>query len=70
MKIKGTKEAFAQLIMQKGFARKSGYNKATVSGWIRRIKDGKVITTDKMEEVLLKCGGKVVVEKTWNVPVI
>ncbi|SMC52758.1 helix-turn-helix domain-containing protein [Pedobacter nyackensis] len=64
MQIEGTREAFMEMISQKGFAAKSGIDKALISLW----KNGKrVPTLDKMEEVLHAHGASVVQEKVWDV---
>lgn len=67
MQVKGTKEAFLQLISEKGIENRLGVNRTTVANWKAYIRDGKSISIDKMEEMLLKGGAKVVKEKVWEV---
>jgi transposase len=67
MKITGTKEAFLVMLEVKGISKELGVSKATVSNWKRYIKEGKVVSLDKMEEMLQKYGAKVEVEKVWEI---
>lgn len=60
-----TKEAFQQLIAQRAWYRPFGITEPAASTYAKRFRAGK-LPTDKLEEVLLKCGYKVVREKTWK----
>ncbi len=68
MKVTGTKEAFEKLISERGVFHKLGVDKATVANWKRYVQEGKSISLDKMEEMLLRAGATVVKEKVWNLP--
>ena len=59
--ITGTRESFAQLISKRGIYKNLGVGRATISQW---KKEG--CSLDKMEEILLKAGAKVVSEKVWE----
>lgn len=63
--IEGTKEAFLTLINQKGFAKKYGYGKSAVSCWKIYVEQG-TLSTDKMEQVLTKCGAVKSQEAIWQ----
>ena len=63
MEVTGTKAAFEALINQKGFAKKYGYEKSTVSNW-----KGRTPTIEKMEEILAACGASIVQEKIYEIP--
>jgi DNA-binding transcriptional regulator YiaG len=67
MEVVGTKEAFKALVTQPGFARKYNWNKSLVSQW---ASGERVPTLDKMEEVLLATGAKVVQDKVWEVSAV
>lgn len=67
MQIVGTREAFKQLINERGVYKRLGVKPPTVSTWKTYLKDGKNISIDKMEEMLLKAGATVVQEKVWNI---
>jgi len=60
-----TKEAFQQLIRQRAWYKTFGITEPAASNYANRFRSGK-LPTDKMEEVLLKCGYKVVSEKQWK----
>lgn len=64
-KITGTRKAFYRLISQRGIYKKLDVDRATVSNWKRYLSTGKTVSLDKMEEMLLKAGAKVVSEKVW-----
>jgi len=64
MVVIGTREAFLELISQKGFAAKYGVDKTLVSQW---KKGTRIPTIDKMETVLQLAGAVVVQEKVWDI---
>lgn len=61
-----TREAFQQLISQRAWYKPFGITDVAAWTYANRFRSGK-LTTDKMEEVLLKCGYKVVSEKVWEI---
>ncbi len=67
MVVTGTREAFAALINRRGIYKKLGVSISTVAGWKIYLSEGKSISLDKMEEMLLRAGGTVVQEKVWEV---
>ena len=70
MEIKGTREAFEQLLEVKGVHQHLGVSAPTVSNWKRYLAEGKTVSLDKMEEMLTKFGAKVKQEKVWQMPYI
>jgi transposase len=66
-KITGTKEAFLELISQRGIYKRLDVSRSTVAGWKRRLAEGELLSLDKMEEILTKAGAKVVHEKIWEI---
>ncbi|MDR0266046.1 hypothetical protein [Sphingobacterium sp. 2149] len=67
MEVKGTKEAFVQMLSERGVYKKLGVDRSTVANWKTYLKEGRSISLDKMEEMLLKYGASVVQEKVWEV---
>lgn len=67
MHVKGTREAFKQMLSERGVYKKLGVERSTVAGWKRRLEEGESLSLDKMEEMLEKYGATVVSEKVWNV---
>ncbi|MCY4781745.1 hypothetical protein ORI89_19015 [Sphingobacterium sp. UT-1RO-CII-1] len=67
MEVTGTREAFAQMLSERGVYKKLGVDRSTVAGWKRRLSEGHSISLDKMEEMLLKYGCTVIQEKVWKV---
>ncbi len=66
MNITGTKEAFARILEEKNLFLKLGVDRSTVSTYKMYLREEKSISLDKMEEMLLKYGAKVVEEKKWD----
>lgn len=69
MKVTGTKQAFAQMLEQRGVYKKLGVSIPTVSNWKRALAgmdEKNMPTLDKMEEMLSKYGAAVVSEKVWQ----
>ena len=64
MEIVGTKEAFLNMLQERGVYKKLGVDRRTASNWKRYAAEGK-ISLDKMEEMLIKYGAEVVQEKVW-----
>jgi len=60
-----TKEAFKKLISGRAWYKSFGITEPAASNYANRFRSGK-LPTDKIEQVLLKCGYKVVREKTWK----
>lgn len=60
-----TKEAFAQLIHKRGWYNDCGIAYTTANNLAKRFKDGN-LSQEKMDEVLIKAGFKVVQEKQWE----
>lgn len=67
MQVKGTREAFTELIRERGIYKRLGVKPPTVSTWKQYLREGKSISLDKMEEMLLKSGAEVVQEKVWEI---
>jgi predicted XRE-type DNA-binding protein len=65
-KVTGTKAAFLKLISRRGIYTTLGVERSTVANWKRYIAQGKTVSIDKMEEMLLKAGAEVVKEKIWK----
>lgn len=69
MQVVGTREAFMALISQRGVYKLLDVDRSTVANWKAYLREGKSISLDKMEEMLLKAGASVVSEKVWDVAV-
>lgn len=67
MEIEGTREAFAAMIQERGIFRRLDVERSTVATWKMYLRDGKRISLDKMEEMLIKGGAAVKREKLWEV---
>lgn len=67
MQVVGTREAFLALIGNRGVYKLLGVEPSTVSTWRQYLREGKNLSIDKMEEMLLKAGANVVSEKVWEV---
>ncbi len=70
MEVAGTRNAFLQLLSQRGIYKLLEVSRSTVSNWKRALagQDDKYMPSlDKMEEMLLKAGAKVVQEKVWKI---
>jgi hypothetical protein len=61
-----TKEAFAALCNNKEKCQTIGLNDSTRRSYLTYVKTGKNLSTDKMEELLIKSGAKVKQEKLWK----
>lgn len=66
MQIGGTREAFEALISQRGIYKLLGVQRSTVANWKVYLKEGKSISLDKMEEMLVKAGAIVIQGKVWK----
>ena len=62
---KTTSEAFKELVGKRSWYKDTAITEQQATNYKARFKDGS-LTIDKMEEVLLKCGKKVVQEKLWK----
>jgi len=60
-----TKEAFAQLVSERGWHKNLGISDSAAWSVKNHFKSG-VITIDKMEELLEKAGFRVKQEKLWE----
>ena len=58
--------AFEQLLEVKAVHQYLGVSAPTVSNWKRYLSEGKTVSLDKMEEMLLKFGARVKQEKVWE----
>lgn len=65
MEVVGTKEAFAAMLQQRGIYKSLNVDTSTVANWKKYLREGKSISLDKMEEMLLKAGSKIKQEKVW-----
>lgn len=69
MEIVGTREAFKRLLEVPALYKYLDVDTSTVANWKRYLRDGKLISTDKMEEMLLKYGAKIKQEKVWEIKI-
>lgn len=67
MQVEGTRAAFEAMISKRGIFHKLGVSKSTVAGWKIYLREGKSISLDKMEEMLIKGGATVTQEKVWEI---
>lgn len=65
--IEGTRSAFEAMISERGVYKKLGVERSTVSTWKIYLREGKSISLEKMEEMLIKGGATVVQDKVWKV---
>lgn len=71
MKVTGTREAFRKLLDIPAVNKSLGVSRGTVANWKRAMEgvgDREPPTLDKMEEMLLKYGASVHMEKVWVMP--
>lgn len=69
MTIESTPQAFSTLIRERGIYKKLGVDRSTVSNWRRALAGydhRNMPSLDKMEEMLMKYGAKVINEKVWQ----
>lgn len=69
MKITGTREAFAAILEERGVYRKLGVERSTVATYKAYLREGKGISIEKMEEMLLRYGATIWKERIWDIPV-
>ena len=55
------------MIQERGIYKNLGVDTSTVANWKIYLKQGKSISLDKMEEMLVKGGATVVAEKIWEI---
>ncbi len=68
MHITGTRTAFLKMTAERGVYKKLGVERSTVANWKKQLSEnGKGVSLDKMEEMLLKYGASVVQEKVWDI---
>lgn len=65
MQVTGTKAAFEKILEVPAVNKVLGVDSSTVANWKRYMREGKLISTDKMEEMLIKFGARVKQEKVW-----
>lgn len=72
MQVTGTQQAFLKMLEEKNIHVKLGVAQPTAANWKRILVTGDTsngrVSIDKMEEMLLKAGASVVVEKVWDLP--
>lgn len=61
-----TKEAFRKVIEDKAILDKIGINDSTGRSIRKRFNDGN-LSTDKMEDILIKAGATIKQEKMWKI---
>lgn len=69
MEIAGTREAFLQMLEERGVYKKIGISRSRVSNWKRALAgldDSNKPSIEKMEEMLERFGAKVKHEKVWQ----
>lgn len=67
MQVTGTKAAFEKILEVPAVNKVLGVDSSTVANWKRYVREGRLISTDKMEEMLFKFGAKVEREKVWEI---
>jgi len=67
MEITETKTAFSKMIAERGIYKKLGVDRSTVANWKIYLREGKSISLDKMEEMLINYGANVKREKVWEI---
>lgn len=67
MQVTGTKAAFEKMLKVPSLNKKLGVDSSTVANWKRYVREGRLISTDKMEEMLQRYGAKVKQEKIWTI---
>lgn len=66
--VTGTREAFAAMLEIRGIYKSLGVDRSTVSGWRTAMRNGTGISTDKMQEMLLKYGASIARQIVWKIP--
>jgi hypothetical protein len=67
VEIKGTKQAFETMLQERGISKRLGVDTSTVANWKTYLKQGKSISLDKMEEMLIRSGASVTQVKLWEI---
>lgn len=67
MQIESTRAAFEAMLQERGVYKRLGVDTSTVANWKIYLKQGKSISLDKMEEMLIKAGATVAQEKVWSI---
>lgn len=67
LQVEGTRAAFQTLISERGIYKRLGVERSTVATWKIYLREGKSISLDKMEEMLIKAGANVAQEKVWEI---
>lgn len=66
MVIEGTRTAFLEALKEKNIHLKLGVSKSTVSHWKKYAGESEKISLDKMTNVLIELGAKVVSDIKWE----
>jgi hypothetical protein len=66
MQIEGTRQAFEAMLQERGIYKRLGVDTSTVANWKTYLRQGKSISLDKMEEMLIKAGAIMLQEKIWS----
>jgi predicted RNase H-like HicB family nuclease len=64
--IVGTKNAFQIMISERGVYKKLNVDRSTVANWKRYLERDKLLSVDKMEQMLEKAGWQVVSKQAWR----
>jgi hypothetical protein len=67
MQVEGTRAAFQMMISERGIYKRLDVERSTVATWKIYLREGKSISLDKMEEMLIRSGATVALEKVWEI---
>jgi len=67
MQIEGTRQAFNLLIQERGIYKRLGVDRSTVATWKIYLNDGKKISLDKMNEILIRGGAEMKQDALWEI---
>ena len=67
MQVVGRREAFEAMLQERGVYKKLGVDRSTVAGWKTRLREGKLLSEDKMKEMLFKYGYTIVQDEVWDI---
>lgn len=63
-----TRDAFKEVLKERGVSKKLGVDRSTVANWKRYLEKGENISSEKMEQVLKKAGWRVMSQQSWKLP--